>query len=248
MTEQRRTLLVPIDLHGVEPRSLETLVGIAQRLDLALLALFLEDLRLQQVADLPFTTEIVLSSGRERGLQPLELQRRHIRMAEATRLALDRLASRQRVELRFEQAAGQRWHNALQRDGGLDVFFAPRPRLSRQRVGADRGQAQSRLGLVLTGSATDRHALELASELLRARLMDRLCLLCEHPPAPAFPGLERQVRIQSGSSLDADALCALVRHSPYELLLLPAAAVAAIPPEQLDQALDNAAGQVLIAR
>jgi hypothetical protein len=246
MTEERQTILVPIDVYGIGPQSLETLVGIAQQLDRALLALFLEDLRLQQVADLPFTTEIVLSSGRERGLLRQELQRRHTRVAEDTRRALDRLARRQRVELRIDHASGNRWHNALQRDRRLDVFFPPRPRSTEDRFAAGRRGPGAGLGLVLTGSASDRQVLELAADLLDARLMDRVCLLCERPPRTALPGSERKVSIRSGISLDAQSLCALIRYSPYDLLLLPAEAVALIPPEQLDLALDHSAGQVLV--
>ena len=53
---RRRTILVPIDLHGINRGTLETLVRIARQLDQGLLGLLLEDIRLQQVADLPFTT------------------------------------------------------------------------------------------------------------------------------------------------------------------------------------------------
>ena len=62
----RRCILVPIDLHGINRSTLETLVRIASLLDRKVLGLLLEDIRLQQVADLPFTTEITLDSGRER--------------------------------------------------------------------------------------------------------------------------------------------------------------------------------------
>ena len=64
-----RSILVPIDLQGIGRDTLETLVRIARLLDRGLLGLLLEDIRLQQVADLPFTTEITLIGGRERSLR-----------------------------------------------------------------------------------------------------------------------------------------------------------------------------------
>ena len=68
MANQGKVILVPIDLYGINRRNLETLVRIARQLDRGLLGLLLDDTRLRRVADLPFTTEITLGSGRERSL------------------------------------------------------------------------------------------------------------------------------------------------------------------------------------
>ena len=65
----RRCILLPIDLHGINRNTLETVVRIASLLDRKVLGLLLEDMRLQQVADLPFTTEITLDSGREKSFR-----------------------------------------------------------------------------------------------------------------------------------------------------------------------------------
>ena len=116
MTEQstRRRILVPIDLQGIGHGALETLVHIARLLDRGLLGLLLEDIRLQQAADLPFATEITLLGGRERSLLRDHLSQRHSLVSTDTRRLLNDLARRDQVELAFENAAGSRLHSALQ--------------------------------------------------------------------------------------------------------------------------------------
>ena len=90
MTElsTRRSILVPIDIHGINRDALETLVRIARQLDRSLLGLMLEDIRLQRVADLPFATEITLAGCHERNLMRAHLSQRHFaRGVEAQRQA-----------------------------------------------------------------------------------------------------------------------------------------------------------------
>jgi hypothetical protein len=247
----RRSILVPIDLHGINRPTLETLVRIASLLDRSLLGLLLEDIRLQQVADLPFTTEITLSGARERSLLRDKLSQRHSEVATDTRRLLNELANRDRVELSFENAAGQRLHTVLERDGHLDVFFPARQRW--QLAAPPRPAANKpirRLGLVLARTAQDLHVIETAHMLEQAGLVAEIYVISVGPLDRAQ--LERLYRpgsricVQANLSADPQSITRLIRQSAYELLLMPRDCLRGIAPEVLDAALDKSGGQVLL--
>ena len=137
-TGSRRSILVPIDLYGINRDTLETLVRIAHLLDRKVLGLLIEDIRLQQVADLPFTTEITLDSGRERNLLRHQLLQRHNVISAQARRQLQELAVSHQVELSFEDVCGDRWPSALERDGHQDIFLPPRTRWTERAQAAHR--------------------------------------------------------------------------------------------------------------
>lgn len=253
MTEPngRRSILVPIDLHGVNRSTLETLVRIARQLDRRLLGLLLEDSLLQQAADLPFTTEITLRGGLERSLLRDHLSARHSLVNTDTRRQLNELAERDQVPLSFENAAGARWHTALARDGHLDIFFPARQRWhAATAVYPGRGGIIKRLGVVLPPSQDYSRLINTAAALLEAGLVGDIYVLSRRPPLPEQlhdlyrPG--HQVRLQANFSCDAASLAGLIRQSPYDLLMLPRECLQGIPPDLLEAALDKSGGQVLI--
>lgn len=248
---QRRSILVPIDLHGINRESLETLVRIASQLNRGLLGLMLEDIRLQRVAALPFATEITLIGGQERSLLRDHLSQRHSLVSTDTRRLLHELADRNRVELTFENAAGTRLHTALERDGQLDIFFPARQRW--QLVAATRRVADRpirRLGIVLAKSAQDRHVIETTRMLLQAGLTSDVYILSVGPLDRAQveelyrPG--SRICVQGNLSCDPATITRLIHQSSYDLLLLPRDCLQGIPPEVVDTALDKAGGQVLV--
>ena len=248
---RRRTILVPIDLHGINRATLETLVHIARQLDRSLLGLLLEDLRLQRVADLPFTTEITLSGARERSLLRDHLSQRHSQVSAATRRLLNELASRDQVQLSFEDASGTRWHTVLERDDPLDIFFPARQRWHAVTTGYWPGRGIiRRLGVLLAGDEPPGQVIDTAAALLKAGLVGDIYVLSDKSLMPEQlhdlyrPG--HQVRVQSNISCSPANLVKLIRLSPYDLLLLPRGCLKNIPPQELDAALDKAGGQVLV--
>jgi hypothetical protein len=248
---ERRAILVPIDLHGINRGTLETVVRIARHLDQGLLGLLLEDIRLQQVADLPFTTEINLSSGQERSLLRDHLSQRHSLVSADTRRLLNELAQRDQVELRFEDAAGSRWLTALERDGHLDIFFPARQRWNATKTRYDsRNVFIKRLGIVLPETQSHAKLIGTAATLIASGLVGDIYVLSNRPPLPEQlhdlyrPG--HQVRLQSNFSCDAGSLTQLIRQSPYDLLLLPRTCLQCIAHDELESALDKSGGQVLI--
>ncbi|GAH10950.1 unnamed protein product, partial [marine sediment metagenome] len=221
-----RSILVPIDLHGINRESLEILVRIASRLNRSLLGLLLEDIRLQQVADLPFATEITLIGGQERSLLRDHLSQRHSLVTTDTRRLLNELADRNRVELSFESAAGARLHTALERDGHLDIFFPARQRW--QLVAATRPLASrpiQRLGIVLANTEQDRSVVETARVLLQAELASEVYVLSVGPlDRTQIEMLYRpgsRICVQGNLSCDPATIAQLIRQSSYDLLLLP---------------------------
>jgi hypothetical protein len=249
MAEVKRTILVPIDLHGINRGALETLVRIARQMDRGLLGLLLEDIRLQRVADLPFTTEITLSGGRERSLLRDHLTQRQSQVSIATRRLLHELAERDRIPLHFEEAEGTRWHTALEKEGELDIFFPARQRWHGHR--AVRGEFPiRRLGILLTDTERDQQILEAASLLLKAGLVGDSYILCRRPPLPeqlhALYQQGHQVRIQSSISASPADVARLIQQSAFDLLLLSRESLIGIPAQILDAALEKSGSQVLV--
>lgn len=246
-----RKILVPIDFYGVSRASLQTLVGIAGKLNRGLLGLMLEDLRLQRVADLPFTTEILLHGCEERSMQREQLSRRHNLASADTSKLLKELALRGQVDLVLEHVVGDRMHTALARDAGLDIFFPARQRW--QQIAARpsaRRKAIARLGCVLAHTAQDQAVIETAHLLQKAGLVGETYVVSTGTLNRAQldslyqPG--SRVCVQANLHRDPASIGKLLRHSPYDLLLLPRDCLQGIAPEALEAALDKASGQLLV--
>ena len=253
MTElsTRRSILVPIDIHGINRDALETLVRIARQLDRSLLGLMLEDIRLQRVADLPFATEITLAGGPERSLLRDHLSQRHSLVSSDTRRTLNELAQRNQVELVFENAAGSRLHTALERDGHLDIFYPARQRW--QRRAAARASATApirRLGIVLAGTAQDRNVIDITRMLLGAHLAAEVYVLSVGALDRAqldslyMPGA--RICVQANLDVAPTTITRLIRQSPYDVLLLPRDCLQNVAAEVLDDTLDKSGAQVLV--
>lgn len=253
MTERQATstILVPIDYHGISPAALELLVHIAGQLNRRLLGLVLQNPRLQRIAELPFTTEILLASGQERRMERDYLTRRASLVAGDTRRRLLEAAQKARIELTFEDDHGERWHAALARDGALDLFIPPRQRWHRSLPAPAGARAPiPRLGVLLTGGATDKRVVATAVALEQAGLVGRAYLLsARHADAATFAPLLRGPTpgvLQPGVATDPASLLALLRNSPYDLLLVHRESLTHLPPVQLEAALDDAGGQVMV--
>ena len=253
MTESaaRRAILVPIDLHGISRDALETVVRLARQLDRRLLGLLLEDIRLQQVADLPFATEITLVGGRERSLLRDHLSQRHSLVSTDTRRLLHELATREQVELVFENSSGSRLHTALERDGQLDIFFPARQRWQRAAlIRPAGGRPIRRLGIVLAGTEQDARVLGVTRMLLDAQLVAEVYVLSVGPLDRSQlqqlyqPG--NRICLQANLHRDPASITRLLRQSHYDLLLLPRDCLQGIATQALDATLDKSGGQVLV--
>ncbi|TDG12811.1 hypothetical protein E2F43_14710 [Seongchinamella unica] len=249
--QTRTTLLVPIDNQGVNSATLELLVHIAQQLDRRLLGLILENPRLQRVAELPFTTEILLGSGVERSLERDHLSRHHGQVAADIRRRLLALARQARIELSFEEDCGERWNAALARAGEQDIFMLPRRRWQfTDARSAVNSRVIARLGLLMGNDELDRRLVTTALALEEAGLVASVYALYPGRPnmetcAPLLLGRAR-CHVQSGAPTDAASLANLIRRSPYDLLILGRQRLANIPPDILSAALEAAGGQIMV--
>jgi len=243
-------ILVPIDIHGINPAALEILVSIARQRRCGLLGLILEDLRLQQVADLPFTTEIILGSGRERGLLRDSLAQQYSKVTLDTRRRLTELADRGQVVLTFDQAVGTRLLTALARDKQLDIFFPARRRWCTASSAA--GPSIVRLGIIQSGGRQDERVLEMAGAFARAGLVREIYVIADTSIPPErlreLTAHSTRVSVQSTRIVDSGAVTRLIRHSPYDFLMLPRDCLVDVQPDTLEAALDESASQVMLVK
>ena len=247
----RRMILVPIDAHGVDRATIETLVALARKLGRGLLGMVLDNARLQRVAELPFTTEIVLAGGKERALRGEQLNRYGEKIISEARHLLGELATRQQVSITFEYARGERLPALLKRSGPVDIFLPRRLRWHALAVSYVPYQIPVKaLGVALSGGAEDKAVIAAAGALLGLGQANQVYILARGEPARervaawSRPGV--RVCVQSRLPGDPVALAQLIAQSPYELLILPRLVVANMAPALLDKALDAAAGQVLL--
>lgn len=99
-------IMVALD---ASPRSLEvieTAARLAARLGSEIIGLFVEDIDLLRVADLPFTQEISLFSSGLRPMDRLELERQFRAQATWMRQALEQVAEREHLPWQFRVARG----------------------------------------------------------------------------------------------------------------------------------------------
>lgn len=95
-------IFVAIDMQGISRASLEAVVLIAERVKAGLVGLFIQDLLLQKVAELPFTTEVVKSTGEERDLIADRLKSGNERLLNRVRSLFDECTLARQVRSRFE--------------------------------------------------------------------------------------------------------------------------------------------------
>jgi len=240
-----RPLLVPIDDFGLDAEALAFLVETAAQLGRPLQVLLLESPRLYAVADLPFTREITLFGAGERDLERNLLRRHGGRARSDARERLAELAALRRVALAFELREGERLGCVLRHDPGVDSWLPRRP-----TAAAAREVRPPALGIVLAGVPGDSAAVA-AANMLAARSGRRDLYVHSNQPWPpqalaglATPGLKLH-RLPT-TALDPPALLRLLRRLRNELLIMPRELLLTLDPLALEQAMDRAAGQLLI--
>jgi hypothetical protein len=249
MTEPRRQIVVPIDYRGLPRPAVELLIRIAIQLDRELLGRLSSDTHLHRVADLPFTTEISLSGGRELALQRHAVARRQQRIIDTARRLLEELAQQREVGLSFEQDLGQ---GPLENDGLRDVFLPSRRQGSLQGPSRRRNVAVERLGLLLPGNNGDTQVINIGLALARSGMVGAIYLLGDAPTCRnamaalaelPLSMLHLQQPIRCG---DADTLLATIARTRLDLLVMPRHCLADIPRARLQSALESSRSQLLL--
>lgn len=215
----RREILVPIDIYGIDQETLEALVMMAERLGSGLFGLFIRDMLLQQVAELPFTTEVIRATGEERALQSDHLERRSRELRLSVESRFNQYVSTRKISCRFDYAEGRRSLNELL-EQGCDVFFP-----ARRRAGPVAGGNYRRVKLVYDAGPESVRAVDIVHALIRNGHTREVVLIATRGvPRVLVSGLvEAGVRVY----IDYEATVAggveqlLFRRPASDLLLLP---------------------------
>ncbi len=123
-----RRVLVAVDFTGHRPLALESAAGLAARLRAELVALFVEDIDLMRLAELPFAREVDRTSGETRALDHSQVSRALRARAEVARRALDRVTQTFSVRASMQVVRGRYMTEALSAAAETDVLFLARTR------------------------------------------------------------------------------------------------------------------------
>ncbi len=134
-----RRILIALDSSASTPNSVEVAAGLARRLRAELQGLFVEDDELLQLAALPFTTQVNLTTGGRQPLEPSELESQMARLAAAAQRQLATIAERDRVAWSFRTVRGRIAHEVASAAEGADLVIV--------EGGHHGGPAHARLGL-----------------------------------------------------------------------------------------------------
>lgn len=102
MSTESREIWAAIDIRRLNPGALETVVLVAERVRAGVLGLLVEDDLLRQVAELPFATEVVRSTGEERQLYAGGIRAESERLVAAAQQLLGQLSQARQVSCRFD--------------------------------------------------------------------------------------------------------------------------------------------------
>ena len=127
MTENEGTLparvVVAINLLRRGAETLEMAAGLAAKRQARLLALFVEDMNLVNLAELPFAREVERLSAAERKMESLRLQRATRTCKERLQRLLEEINRELRVETDFKAVRGDFITSVLAETAQLDILF-----------------------------------------------------------------------------------------------------------------------------
>lgn len=125
ISKQEQQILIALNGHYSNKDSLTSLVNMAKLLNASLTGLFVEDSRLLDVANLPFTTEINRFSAEERNLHADTLIRETKKIALEVQNLMMALSEEHQVSWAYSIETGELVSKALSYEG-FDIFFPAR--------------------------------------------------------------------------------------------------------------------------
>jgi len=121
MSAEIKRILVGLDASAHSQAALEAAATLAARLNAELLGLFVQDLDLLQLAQLPFAREVGLTSAGARRLDPPSMELALKAQAEAARSAFESSARRHRVPASFRITRGRVLHELVAASAEVDL-------------------------------------------------------------------------------------------------------------------------------
>lgn len=220
-----KRIVVALDTGSLSLAAIETAARLAIGLRAELEALFVEDVNLRRLAELPFARELGNTSAQHRRFDVAELDRAIGVQARQVRRALEAAARELPLSWSLEVVRGDLIAVVLQRTGGADLLVLGRTRRPAYRGvhGAkvmrrlERRVARHPIVTLFDGSAAATRALDAALALERRAHGDVLVAI-PASRAEQFTALRGQV----------DAMLAVRGHAPCGHVCLPDAGIATI--------------------
>src|SRR5690606_621821 len=240
-------ICIAVDIRGISRASIEAMVVLAERIQWGLVGLFVEDLLLQQVAELPFTTEVVRSTGEERDLHAPHLRQHSQQLARALRGLFDECALARQVGYRSE-VREQRVPVSVLVEQASGLYLPGKRQPGRP------GRAGVRRVKVLTDGGGGAHrALDMVRALVEAGLCREVILVNMGLLPARLPGelSARGARVQllNEHREQSQVLRHIVDGPEADLVLVPRPLVRGIDERVLQAACDNSAsgGTLLVS-
>ncbi len=252
--------MVPLHIKGINRHALEALVWLAARLQASLIGLIIENQTLFEAAELPFTTEVFITTGEERKLFSETLRRRHRRMPPALENEIEHLTAKSGVKFKLAYSADNGYHlgsgattTQTLLDMRRDIYFPA----TRVILGAD-----SRTGLLLAPTCFKRvkvfydesPAAENAIQTLHAlvgsdKTTDIVLISESNLPltlVESLSGRGTRVRVQHLETRIGTAVESALRYPACELLVLPTTLAQQVPTNRFESRVAHTLTPILI--
>lgn len=161
---QAARVVVALNMFRQEAEVLELAARLAAHKQARLLALFVEDADLANLAGLPFAREVCRDSAAERGLDSLRLERGLRVRAARIQALLGRLNQRLSIEVGFKTVRGAFMPKVFEEAGRVDILCLGHKAGRSVHGGAARGAEAMPVWTVYDGSPESAAALALAGE------------------------------------------------------------------------------------
>jgi len=238
-----RTILLALE-SGADVMALEAAAELAVLLRGTLQGVFVENVELLRLAQLPFAREISLASNTVRQLQSKQLERELRAQAEQARGLLERQARRHSLQWSFRVERGAVIAAVA---GNLDIAVVGRPQVQPRRPAA----TDDTVLVPYNGSPGSRHALELATAMTTDGAGLLVLLAADqrqlHNETATFLARHaRHAQMLTVADFTPRQLLAIGRQYRCRLLLL--GTDLSLPPVQLQQLLESSRCPVALVR
>jgi nucleotide-binding universal stress UspA family protein len=269
-----RRILVALDASPHSLAALRAAAELAAELDAELMGLYVEDINLLRLSELPFAREVTVYAAAPRQLDRTQVQRQLRAQATQARRALAAIAGNSNVRWEFRVAQGLIGAEVLSAAQEFDLVLLGKSGWSRRRLGSTARLVVSRaprltmiiqqgvqismpIGILYDGSPESKTALLLARDLLRYREGFIVALIRADTPEKArlYQSEISEWARQSGVHVhyrwllesDKERLYQLVGAENCGLLVLPGGGDF-LQAEDMAKVLENAHCPVLLVR
>ncbi len=243
-----RRILVAIDASPSSMVALQAAAELASQLDAELLGLFVEDINLLRMAELPFSRRIGFYSATQHAIDREKIEQEMRAQANAARRALAGMARRARLRSSFRVARGVIHDELLQASSEADLIILGKTGWSRRkRLGSTTRtviaqspshilvlqqtyRARSILAVIYDGAPGAQKALNVAAELMHGKdgVLSVLILagsieqaqLFQSEVSPWAQAHELEARYRWLVGLDRSRLAALARNEGYDAVVV----------------------------